>query len=150
MSGGTRSADGCCHGFTLIEVMVALAIVAIGMLAAFRAVTEPAGNAAYLRDRTFAAWIASDLITDIRLRGQMPSVDETSGALEYANQQWRWRMVVVQTEVSGLRQVRVSVRRATDPDDAALVEMVGVLGAAQLASAPSPTPWAGAGTGPAP
>ena len=138
------------RGFTLLEVVVALAIVAIGMLAAFRAVTSTASNAAYLRDRTFASWIASDLITDLRLRRQMPSVGETEGTVDFANERWRWRSVVVQTEVSGLRQVRMSVRRASDADDVALVEMVGVLGDAQLASVPSATPWAGAGSGQGP
>jgi general secretion pathway protein I len=132
------------RGFTLIEVVVALAIVAIGMLAAFRAVTQTASNAAYLRDRTFAAWIASDLITELRLSGQMPSVDATDGRVEFANQEWRWRRVVVETQVAGLRQVRVQVRRATDPADASLAEVVGVLGEAQLESVASPTPWGGA------
>lgn len=132
------------RGFTLIEVVVALAIVAIGMLAAFSAVTQTASNASYLRDRTFAAWIASDLIAEIRLSGQMPSVDETQGRVDFANQEWRWRRVVVETQVAGLRQVRVQVRRATDADDAALAEVVGVLGQAQLESVASPTPWGGA------
>lgn len=140
-----RSAES--HGFTLIEVVVALAIVAIGMLAAFRAVTQTASNAAYLRDRSFAAWIASDLIAEMRLSGQMPSVDETRGQVEFANQEWRWRRVVVETEVAGLRQVRVQVRRASDPDDASLAEVVGVLGQTQLESVSSPTPWGGAATG---
>ncbi len=143
----TTVAAAPARGFTLLEVVVALAIVAIGMLAAFRAVTGVAGNAAWLRDRTFAAWIASDLITEVRLRGQMPSVDETEGDLDYAGQRWRWQATVVQTEVSGLRQIRVTVRREADPGDAALVEMVGVLGSAQLASAPSPTPWGGVDAG---
>jgi len=134
-------------GFTLLEVVVALAIVAIGMLAVFRAVSGTAGNAAYLRDRTFASWIASDLITELRLQRQMPSVGETEGSVEFANERWRWRSIVVQTEVSGLRQVRVSVRRASDAEDAALAEVVGVLGDAQLASVPSATPWGGADSG---
>ncbi len=144
------SARAAVRGFTLLEVVVALAIVAIGMLAAFRAVTGVAGNAAWLRDRTFAAWIASDLITEMRLRGQMPSVEESDGSLDYAGRRWRWHASVVQTEVRGLRQVRVTVRRETDPGDAALVEMVGVLGSVQLASAPSATPWAGAEVAPGP
>lgn len=146
----TTSAAVRARGFTLLEVVVALAIVALGMLAAFRAVTGVAGNAAWLRDRTFAAWIASDLITEMRLHGQMPSVDETDGSLEYAGQRWHWQATVVQTEVSGLRQVRVTVRREDDPADAALVEMVGVLGSAQLASAPSPMPWDGTEAAPGP
>jgi general secretion pathway protein I len=50
------------RGFTLVEVLVALAIVAIGMLAVFKVLGDTAHNVAYLRDRSFASWIE-----DIRL-----------------------------------------------------------------------------------
>ena len=69
------------RGFTLVEVVVALAIVAIGMLAVFKTIGDTVNNVATLRDRSFAAWIADNRITELRLSGQMPSVDETAGDL---------------------------------------------------------------------
>ena len=50
------SAERTQHGFTLIEVVVAIAIVALGLMAVFRVVHATVNNAAYLRDRSFATW----------------------------------------------------------------------------------------------
>ena len=59
------------RGFTLIEVLVALAIVAIGMAAVLGALTSSANTVAYLRDKTFAQWVALNQIATLRLSGQM-------------------------------------------------------------------------------
>ena len=72
------------RGFTLVEVVVALAIVAIGMLAVFKTIGDTTHNVTHLRDRSFAAWIADNLITEIRISGEMPSVEETAGEVEFA------------------------------------------------------------------
>ncbi|MBX3704694.1 MAG: type II secretion system minor pseudopilin GspI, partial [Steroidobacteraceae bacterium] len=103
-------------GFTLIEVVVALAIVGIGMFAVFKTIGDTAGNVAVLRDRTIAVWIADNRITEVRLSGQMPSVDQTSGDLEMAGRRWHWVAKVSQTPVDGLRRIDVSVRRDGDAE----------------------------------
>ncbi len=69
-------------------MVVALAIVAIGMLAVFKTIGDTVHNITDLRDRTFAAWIADNRITEIRISGEMPSVDETAGELEFAGRRW--------------------------------------------------------------
>ncbi len=129
------------RGFTLVEVVVALAIVAVGMLAVFKTIGDTVNNVSYLRDRSFAAWIADNRITEIRLSGQMPSVDETKGELEYAGRQWHWVTQVAQTPVEGLRRIDVRVRRAGDAEDSSLVSLAGFVGATATATGPSPTPW---------
>lgn len=77
-------------GFTLIEVMAALVIVSLGMLAVITAVTQAASNNAYVRDKTVANWVAMNRITEMRLQPQPPSVGETSGEVEMAGTRWRW------------------------------------------------------------
>jgi general secretion pathway protein I len=62
------------RGFTLIEVVVALAIVAIGMLAVFKTIGDTVNNVDELRDRSLAEWIADNRITEVRVSGEMPSV----------------------------------------------------------------------------
>src|SRR6185295_15710299 len=91
------------RGFTLIEVVVALAIVAIGMLAVFKTIGDSVNNVEALRDRSFAGWIADNRITEIRLSGQLPSVEETAGEVEFAGRQWHWVTKVSQTQVQGMR-----------------------------------------------
>ena len=72
------------RGFTLIEVVVALAILGIGMLAVFKTIGDTVNNVDDLRDRSFAEWIADNRITEIRISGEMPSVEETAGEVEFA------------------------------------------------------------------
>ena len=121
-----RRADGSCgcggrtRGFTLIEVLAALVIVALGMLGVIEAVTQSARNGTYLREKTLAHWIALNVITEKRLQPEPPPVTESSGDVEFAGQRWRWSMQVTQTQVASLRRMDVSVR----PADAA-----GLLGA---------------------
>jgi general secretion pathway protein I len=132
-----------CRGFTLVEVVVALAIVAIGMLAVFKTIGDTINNVSYLRDRTFAAWIADNRITEIRLSGEMPSVDETAGDLEYAGRQWHWITKVSQTQVEGLRRIDVSVRRDGDAEDSALVSLAGFVGATATSAPQARIDWNG-------
>lgn len=129
------------RGFTLVEVVVALAIVAIGMLAVFKTIGDTINNISTLRDRSFAAWIADNQITELRLSGQMPSVDETAGDLEYAGRRWHWAARVSQTPVDGLRRIDIRVRREGDAEDSSLVSLAGFIGATATSTGPSPTPW---------
>lgn len=134
------------RGFTLIEVVVAIAIVALGMMAVFRVVSDTINNTGYLRDRTLATWIADNRLVEMRLAGELPSVDETEGELDYAGQRWRWTATVSQTPVDGLRRIDVAVRRLTDAEGSSLGRVTGFAGAVAARSAPSATAWQGGGT----
>lgn len=129
------------RGFTLVEVVVALAIVAIGMLAVFKTIGDTTHNVSNLRDRSFATWIADNRITEIRVSGEMPSVEETAGEVEFAGRSWHWVTKVSQTQVKGLRRIDVSVRRDEDPENASLVSLTGFVGAIATASPVSSPDW---------
>jgi general secretion pathway protein I len=133
--------DNRCRGFTLVEVLVALAIVSIGMLAVFKVIGDTAYNVSYLRDRSFAAWIADNRITEIRLSGEMPSVDEIKGDLEFAGRRWYWVQKVSKTQVDGIRRIDISVRRDEDAEGSSLMSLAGFIGATSTSTSPSSTPW---------
>jgi general secretion pathway protein I len=97
------------RGFTLIEVMVALAIVALSLTAVTAAMSQmiDAGNA--MRDRTYASWIAQNRIAELRLLATTPDVGASNGEVEYANAEWAWRAVVSETGVDDLLRIDVSV-----------------------------------------
>ncbi|HSN71947.1 MAG TPA: type II secretion system minor pseudopilin GspI [Steroidobacteraceae bacterium] len=118
------------RGFTLIEVLAALVIVALGMMGVIQAVSQTVSNGAYLRDRTLAHWIAMNRLTEVRIAGQAPEIDESSGEVEYAGERWRWTMEVEQTPVESLRRIDVSVRRADADADSRLASVTGFYGSA--------------------
>jgi len=104
----------CSSGFTLIEVMAALVIVSLGMMAVIQAVSQTAGNSAYLREKSIAHWVALNRVTEMRLAPQPPPTGETSGEVEMAGERWRWSAQVVATQVATMRRIDVSVARAGD------------------------------------
>jgi general secretion pathway protein I len=55
------------RGFTLVEVLVALVIVAMGLAALMSAVSGAARTSGYLRDKTLAQWIALNRLSEVRL-----------------------------------------------------------------------------------
>ncbi len=97
-------------GFTLIEVLVALAIVAIGMAALMSALTSSANTTVFMRDKTLAEWVALNQIEAVRLALQRPTKGETDGDAEMAGRKWKWHQEIVETEVKGIMRVDVSAK----------------------------------------
>ena len=100
------------RGFTLIEVMVSLAIVALALTAVAASMNQMIDAATTMRDRTYASWIAQNKITEFRLAATVPKVSTTTGELEYGNTRWSWRAVVSETGIENFLRVDVSVSYA--------------------------------------
>jgi general secretion pathway protein I len=124
-------------GFTLIEVLAALVIVALGMLGVIEAVSQQARNGAYLREKTIAHWIAMNVVTEQRLQPAPPPVADSSDDVEFAGQRWRWTM----------RRMDVSVRPADARDDVVLASVTGFYGSAVGPAGGGTIAWNGAGNG---
>jgi type II secretion system protein I len=119
------------RGFTLIEVLVALAIVAIGMAAVLGTLTSSASTVMYMHDKTLANWVALNHIAEQRLKPQMPQLGNTEGEVEYASQKWHWRQETVATAVKGMVRMDVMVRPAdskADKDRGWYVTLSGIMG----------------------
>ncbi|MGH8209213.1 MAG: type II secretion system minor pseudopilin GspI [Steroidobacteraceae bacterium] len=148
------------QGFTLIEVLVALAIVALGMAAVLGALTSSASTVIYMRDKTLAQWVALNHIAEQRLLPQMAQIGNTDGDVDYAGQKWHWRQETVATAVQGMIRMDVMVRPAdskADDDRGWYVTLSGIEGDAVAAprgdlplwgtGTTTPTPGNGTGTG---
>lgn len=96
-------------GFTLVEVMVALAIVALALTAMAASMNMMIDNAGTMRERTYASWIAQNKIAEIRLAGVLPEVGTDSGELEYGDTEWGWRTVISETGVESFMRIDVTV-----------------------------------------
>jgi general secretion pathway protein I len=138
----------CARGFTLLEVMVALAIVSIGLIAAFNGIIQMAHSTATLRERAMADWIAMNEITAIRISGDYPAVGRFDGSTEFAGREWRWEANISETGVNDLRRIDMIVSDERSPDDAITI-MTGFM--SRGAGVPTARiDWWGLGAGPGP
>ncbi len=96
------------RGFTLLEVLVALAVVALGLSAAFTAMGQSSRSAEQLRVRTLASWAAADALTSLRLANELPG-GEPARQEEISGRLWWVEYRVQETAFEVLRDVEVRV-----------------------------------------
>ncbi len=113
------------HGLTLIEVLVALAIVAVTLAAGAKAAGALTGNTQRLADVLAAQWCADNQLTELRLQRQFPPVGDNDFTCEQAGQTYRGQLVVRPTPNPNFR--RVDARVANDAN-VPLVQISTVLG----------------------
>jgi general secretion pathway protein I len=97
------------RGFTLVEVMVALMIVAIGLAALMTAVSGAARTSGYLRDKTLAQWIALNRLSEVRLTVNKLGENGDKGEVDFANRTWHYDTRYFDTTISGMKRVVVRV-----------------------------------------
>jgi len=104
-------------GFTLLEVLVALAVLALSMGAVIKATSDYTNNQSYLRDRTMALWVARNVLVQFQVDKEWPKVGERKGTQEMGNREWRWLAVTSQTDEAELRRLDVEVFHIDSEDD---------------------------------
>jgi general secretion pathway protein I len=135
-----RISKRCAAGFTLLEVLVALVIVGLGMIAVFGQVSQTLTATALMRDKTFATWVATDRITELRLAGEFPAVGDRSDELEMAGVRWAYTLKFSDVGVDDFRRVDVTVAFA-DEAERPLVEVSGFLRRVETRAGVSSTNW---------
>jgi len=114
------------EAFTLVEVMVALAIIALSLTAVAAKMGRMIDTSNAMRERTYASWIAQNKITELRLANVLPEVSATSGEVDYANTTWRWRAVISASGIENLFRVDVTV--SYENGDDAVRTVTGFIG----------------------
>ena len=97
------------RGFTLIEVLVAVAIVAVALGAGLKAAGALTNNAQRLADVSAAQWCADNQLTGLKLARQFPSVGDSEFACEQLGRAYRGRLVVRPTPNPNFRRVDAQI-----------------------------------------
>ena len=104
-------------GFTLIEVLLALAVIAIALTALLKATSQVVKNTARIKDKSISHWVAMQGVTAIQL-GLIPvnvnqEITETTNML---GQQWYWRALLTATTIQHTQKITITVsNKASGP-----------------------------------
>ncbi|MGH8263535.1 MAG: type II secretion system minor pseudopilin GspI [Steroidobacteraceae bacterium] len=138
------------RGFTLIEVVVAMAIIVLVLAGLFFQVNRVADSSFDLRRRTLAQWVALNQLAQIRLTGIPPVGQKPAGTVQFASETWRWQAEVLQTQVQGFVEIRVSAAPESAVKDTWVSTIEGFGGNALAPAGTLPEPdWRPVPTAPA-
>lgn len=98
------------RGFTLIEVLVALTVLAIAMGAVMGSLTQGIDLAVEMRQRTIAIWVGQDRLVKHRLEREWPSIDTTDHRVTMLGIEWRLQEKVSGTQEPTMRRIDIDVR----------------------------------------
>lgn len=104
------------RGFTLIEVMVAMAVFAIAGVALLGVADNNYRHISHLEEQMFANWVASNQLVEVSLDKTWPPKNNRKGKVEMAGRTWYWQQKVIKTANKELRAVNMQVRLNEDDE----------------------------------
>ncbi len=105
------------RGFTLLEVLVALTVIALALGSIIKVTGAGAANASYLRDKTLAHWVAANRLAQMQIKDNpWPTKGGDEGTVEMAGREWFWTTEVLDTPDPEMRRVNINVRLEDDED----------------------------------
>jgi len=103
-------------GFTLPEVLIALAIVVIAFLAMYGSAQQIVFATTLQQEKTFATWVAQNQLTELRLATGLPDGDRIADSVEMAGLEWRYVIELEESPVASLALANISVSLEDEPD----------------------------------
>lgn len=114
-------------GFTLVEILVALAIVAIALAAGMRALAQATDTASALKARTLALWVAQNRLAAAQVATPWPALGGATGEATQAGVAFVWQARVSTTPNPAFRMIEITVAEP-HAADYVLARLVGFLG----------------------
>jgi len=97
-------------GFTLIEVMLAMAIFSIAGVAILGAAESNVRNLGHIEQKVLASWVASNQLVEATLDKKWPPKNNKQGKVELAGREWFWQQKVIKTTDKDMRAIVMEVR----------------------------------------
>ena len=104
--------SGTSRGFTLVEVMVALAVVAVALPALLMSLYQQVDGTAYLRDKSFAHMVAANKLAEMRILSRARQTllrGRDSGVMDMGDREWHWWLDSKPTEMDQFYRIEISV-----------------------------------------
>lgn len=98
-------------GFTLLEVIVALVILALTMTGLVTSIGDGANNQSAIEERTFAQWVALNQIAEMQLSESKVQLGNSNGVAEMAGRQWEWQQLIEKTSDPLVHRIIVTTSR---------------------------------------
>jgi len=97
-------------GFTLIEVLLALAVIAIALTALLKATSEDVTLTQRIKEKSISHWVAMQGVTTIQLGMVAINLNqEITQVTKMLGQQWYWRAKLTSTPVRSMQQISITV-----------------------------------------
>ncbi|MFT6193290.1 MAG: general secretion pathway protein I [Cognaticolwellia sp.] len=97
-------------GFTLIEVMLAMAVFSIAGIAILGTADTNVRNLGYLESKIMASWVASNQLVEVTVNSTWPPKNNKKGKVKLAGQTWFWQQNVLKTTDKDMRSIAMQVR----------------------------------------
>jgi general secretion pathway protein I len=139
-----RAARRICteRGFTLVEVLVALVVVALGLTALMVAINGTARTSGVLRDKSLAQWIALNRLSEVRLNVTKFGQNTDAGELEFGGRKWHYDTRYFDTQIASMKRVVVRVYQGdAKAKGNPIAQAVGFLGASLAVPGTTVADW---------
>ena len=103
-------------GFTLIEVMLAMAVFAVAGVALLGVADNNYRHISLLEEKMLANWVVSNQLVELSLATTWPPKNNRKGNVDMAGRTWYWQQKVIKTDNNLLRQVIMEVRLNEDDE----------------------------------
>lgn len=115
------------RGFTLLEMMVALVIVAVALGAIIVNGGNAAGSATAMHERTLALWVAHNRLSELDLAPVWPAVGKSNDDVSMGGIEWTWNVTVQTTPDPSLRRIDIDVQKKGRPKDGRFAFLTGFI-----------------------
>ncbi len=117
-------------GFTLLEVLVALAVLSIAMIPLVNTPVAIVSNQSYLKNKTFAEYVALNKIAELHLERKFPALGTKKGSELMAGREWFWQSKIIKANslFKNIRRIELTVYDVEGDESSEIIKIISLVG----------------------